>query len=152
MVICRNFIIYFFLEMLQRYCKFIILSTLAMPGYAHLKDSINLKKTFVSNWTQKIILQRYANFLFWVLWACLVTQILNDSINLQKTSMSICMPKVNFIIHFFLGILHFKESYNFMANSILAHNSRTRILPVMGLVVKYQQQYQFSFQISSRKN
>ena len=152
MVICRNFIIYFFFEILQRYCKFIILSTLAMPGYAHLKDSINLKKAFVSNQTQKIIFQRYANFLFWVLWACLVTQIQNDSINLQKTSMSISIPKVNFIIQFFLGILHFKESCSFMANSILAHNSRTRILPVMGLVVKCQQQYQFSFQINSRKN
>ena len=152
MVVCRNFIIYFFLEILQTYCKFIILGTLAMPGYAHLKDSINLKKTFVFNCTQKIILQRYANFLFWVLWACLVTQAQNDSINLQKTSMSICMPKGNFLIHFFRGILHFKESCNFMANSILAHNTRTRILPVMGLVVKYQQQYQFSFQINSRKN
>ena len=27
----------------------------------------------------------------------------------KKTSMFICMPKVNFIIHFFLEILHFKE-------------------------------------------
>ena len=36
----------------------------------------------------------------------------NDSINLQKTSMFICMPKINFIIHFFLEILHFKESWN----------------------------------------
>ena len=124
-------------------------------GHAWLrtpKRFYQLEETFVFNCTQKIILQRYANFLFWVLWACLVTQAQNDSINLQKTSMSICMPKGNFLIHFFRGILHFKESCNFMANSILAHNTRTRILPVMGLVVKYQQQYQFSFQINSRKN
>ena len=32
--------------------------------------------------------------------------------NLQKTSKFICMPKITFIIHFFLEILHFKESCN----------------------------------------
>ena len=58
------------------------------------------------------ILQRYANFLFWVLWACLAAHTHNDCINLHKTSMFICIPKINFIIHFFLEILHFKESCN----------------------------------------
>ena len=57
------------------------------------------------------ILQRYVN-LFWVLWAWLLTLIQNDSIILQKTSIFICMQKINFIIHFFLMILHFKESCN----------------------------------------
>ena len=60
------------------------------------------------------ILQRYAKFLFWVFWASLVGHTQNDSINLQKTSMFICIPKTNFIIHFFLDILHFKESCNFI--------------------------------------
>ena len=46
--------------------------------------------------------------------------------------MFICMPKLNFNIHFLLKILHFQESCN------LPHNLRTRILPDMGLVVKYQ--------------
>ena len=36
----------------------------------------------------------------------------NDFIALLKTSMFICMQKINFIIHFFLTILHFKESCN----------------------------------------
>ena len=58
------------------------------------------------------ILQRYANFLFWVLWACLVGHTQNDQINMYKTLMFICMQKTNFIIHFFLEILHFKESCN----------------------------------------
>ena len=57
------------------------------------------------------IMQRHAN-LFWVLWACLVTLTQSDSITLLKTSMFICMQKINFIIHFFLTILHFKESCN----------------------------------------
>ena len=36
----------------------------------------------------------------------------NDSLILQKTSMFICMQKIILIIHFFLTILHFKESCN----------------------------------------
>ena len=36
----------------------------------------------------------------------------NDSTNLLKTLMFICMPKINFTIHFFLEILHFTESCN----------------------------------------
>ena len=86
-------------------------------------ETINLYKTFVFICRQKInfnpppyafleILQRYANFLFWVLWACLVAHTQNDSINLYKTSMFICMPKINFVIHFLLEILHLKKSSN----------------------------------------
>ena len=80
--------------------------------------------------------------------ACLATHIQNDSINFQKTSMFIFIPKIHFIIHFFLEILHYRESYNLtgLLNSILIQNSRTRISPNMGLVVKYQQQCQFPFQ------
>ena len=85
-----NFILHIFLEILQNYCRLVILGTLGMPGYA------------------------------------------------QETSVFICMLKINFNIHYFLQVLHFKEFWIWLANSILAHNSRTRILPDMGLVVKYQ--------------
>ena len=57
------------------------------------------------------ISKRYAN-LFWIIWACLAMYIQTDSINLLKTSIFICLPKINFVIHFFLEVLHFKESYN----------------------------------------
>ena len=57
------------------------------------------------------ILQRYAN-LFWVLRTCLVEHTQNHSINLYKTLMFISMQKTNLITHFFLEILHFKESCN----------------------------------------
>ena len=40
-----------------------------------------------------------------------------------STSIFICVPKINFTIHFL--ILHFKESF-----SILAHNSTTRICQI----------------------
>ena len=92
-----------------------------MPGYAHPKWYYQLVENFRLSAGKKInfiphvfteILQRYGNFLFWVLWACLDRYIQNDSINLYKTSIFICMAKINFIIHFFLEILHFKESCN----------------------------------------
>ena len=38
-----------------------------------------------------------------------------------------------------------------MTDSILAHNSGTRILPDIGLVIKYQQQYLFHFRLFPRK-
>ena len=121
MFICRTSILYVFLKILQRYCKVVILGTLSIPGYAHLKRYYHLLENFCLSDRQKInfvshvfleILQRYANFLFWVLWVCMAKQTQNHSINLQKTSMSTCTPEINFIIHFFLGILHFKESCN----------------------------------------
>ena len=122
--ICKNFILYIFLKILQRYCKLIILGALEMPGFAHLRKIVS---TFVRTFTELLYLTRekstfssifswryckdmYINFLFWVLWVCMATQTQNDSINLSKTLTSICMPKINFIIHFFFGILHFKES------------------------------------------
>ena len=115
-----NFILHDFLEILQRYCKLVILGTLDMPGYAHLKKIVSnyrellcltSKKSTQSpmfSWRYCKVL--YINFLIWVLWVCMAMQTQNDSTNLQKTLMSICMPKTNFIIHFFFGILHFKES------------------------------------------
>ena len=45
-----------------------------------------------------------------------------------STSMVIWMPKVNFIIHFFLEILHCKESYNFIGQQHFGPYLRTRIL------------------------
>ena len=65
--------------------------------------------------------------------------------------MFICMPKINFIIHFFHYYI-LKNPAIWLADSILAHNSRARILPDMGLVVKYQQQYKFPFYVISKKN
>ena len=117
MFICKNFILYVFLKILQT-CYF------GYFGHAWLctpkNDSINLQRIFVFkkqniNFVPHVfleILQRYVYklFLFWVLWECMATQTQNHSINLQKTLMSICMPKINFTIHLFFGILHFKES------------------------------------------
>ena len=103
-----------------RYCKdianFGILSTLGMPGYAHLTRYYQPEEKFsvylqaknrhhspcfsgdIANICKLLILGNLANP--------------NDSINLKKTLMFTCMPKIHFIIHFFLEILHFEESCN----------------------------------------
>ena len=121
MFICKqklNLILPVLLEILQRYCKLVILGTLGKPGYTHPKY-YHLVENFRIYLQAKEplqphvfleILHRYANFLFWVLWACLDTHTQNGNINLYKTLKFLCMPKINFIIHFFLEILHFKES------------------------------------------
>ena len=40
--------------------------------------------------------------------------------------MFVCMQKMNFIIHFFLTILHFKESYNFIGMQHFGPNLETQ--------------------------
>ena len=116
-----KFILHIFFEILQRYCKLIVLGTLSMSGYENPKWYYWLVENFCvylqvkNQFTPHVflkILQRYANFLLWVLSACLNAHTQNDSINLLKTFMFICMPKTNFTIHFFLEILHFKEFCN----------------------------------------
>ena len=121
MFICNrkiNFILLVFLDILQTYCKLVILGNLSKPGYTHPKY-YQLVENFRIYLQAKEplqalvfleILHRYANFLFWVLKACLDTHNQNNSINLQKILNFLCMPKINLIIHFFLEILHFKES------------------------------------------
>ena len=66
----------------------------------------------------------------------MVTHTQNGNINLYNTSMFICMPKINFIINFFLEILHFKESFNFIGIQHLTNKYRLIIL--LDMMVKYQ--------------
>ena len=73
-----NFIPTVFLEILQRYCKLLILRTLGRPSYVHQKSYYQLVENvfIVLTCRQKIkfiphvfleILQRQTNFLFWLL-------------------------------------------------------------------------------------
>ena len=110
-----NFILCIFLKILQTfyfgYCGHTWLHTnKVMLSYCTKLLCLSAgKKTTSSSIFFLEILHRYAN-LFWVLWGCLATHIQNHTINLWKTLMSICMPKINFITHFFPETLHFKES------------------------------------------
>ena len=127
MLICRqnnNFILNFFLQISQRYCKLVILCTSGMPGYAHPKWQYQLVVNFRVYLQAKYQLYpphfsgdiekiwKLILILINIFQTCLVTHTQNDSINLQKTLMFVDMPTINFIIHFFLEILYFKESCN----------------------------------------
>ena len=77
-----------------------------------------------------------ANLLLWVLWAHLAMHTPYDSINLQTSLYT------SFFRYFIL-----KNPSIWLADSILAHNQRTRILPDVGLVVKYQSTISFHFRL-----
>ena len=80
-----------------------------------LNDTTTLQKAFLFIWRQKNlnfishvfleILERYADFIF----AYFGHAWLGTPNIINPTQMFLCMPKINFIIYFFLEILHFKE-------------------------------------------
>ena len=152
MFICRQKINFESFPYSWRYCKNIATSLFRVLEHARLctpkvilsncrklLDSSAGKKSTSSPTFFLEILQRYVIFLLWVFWVCLAMNIQNDSINLYNIhSIFIFMPKIHFIIHFTLEIIHFKESCNLIDQHHIGHNSRTRIFPDMGLVLKYQ--------------
>ena len=112
-----------------RYCKDIA-NLLFFVLWAYLatktqKDSISFQKTFVFICRQKasFIPPRFSGDTAKIL-ELLILGAFGvpshehpniDAISLYKTSMYNCMPKINLLIHFFLGILHFKESCNLIS-------------------------------------
>ena len=147
MFICRQKINFESFPYSWRYCKNIATSLFRVLEHARLctpkvilsncrklLDSSAGKKSTSSPTFFLEILQRYVIFLLWVFWVCLAMNIQN----LYKASIFISMPKIHFIIHFTLEIIHFKESCNLIDQHHIDHNSRTRIFPDMGLVLKYQ--------------
>ena len=118
MFICKqkiDFILPVFLEILQRYCKLVVLVTMGMFDHppskmiALIYRKISCLSACKKSISSLIFFSKYckemADLLFWVIWACLATHILNDSINLRKSSMFICKLKINFILPVFLEIL-----------------------------------------------
>ena len=100
-----NFTTQFFLKILQRNNRLVILGNLRMPGHTHLKwYNIAIWRNFwrlcvgkrsSSSITFSMIYYKdIVNLLFWVLWACLVTQTQSYTINLQKTFVFICRQKI----------------------------------------------------------
>ena len=128
MFICKqkiNFILHVFFEILQRYCKFVVLCALGMSCYKDTKRFYQLPKNFRVYLQVKSQLHppRFSGDTAKIL-KLLILGAFGvpshehpniDAISLYKTSMYNCMPKINLLIHFFLGILHFKESCNLIS-------------------------------------
>ena len=148
--ICKqkiSFILPVFFELLQRYCKLVMLDTLRKPGYTYqqnivppcrkllylsagkgttsssiffwryCKDVHTYFEHFGHVWirTPKMVISPWTKF--WCFFAC------------QKQTSSFTSS---------LRYYTLKNPAAWLANSLLAHKSRTRILPDMWLVVKYQ--------------
>ena len=64
-----------------------------------------------------------------------------DSINFWETLMFICMPKITLTFTSSLRYYILKNPAIWLADSIFVPNSRIRVLPDMGLVLKYQYFY-----------
>ena len=119
-----NFILHVFLEILQRYCKLVVFGALGLSRYLHPKWYYHLVENFcvyLQAKTQlhppcfngdiakicKLILGTlgmpgYTHQKWWY----------HLAEDFDDIYLFICMQKINFIIHFFLMILHFKESCN----------------------------------------
>ena len=113
-------------------------------------DTINLQKTFVFICRQKInitpmLFWRYCEDIqtsyfghFGHAWLHKLKMIVSTCRRLQ--CLSACQEYTSSFTSF-LRYYILKNPAIWLADSILAHNSITRILPDIGLVVNYQQQY-----------
>ena len=113
-----NFILDVFLEILQRYCKLVVFGTLGLSGYAYPK-SFSRKRLCLSGgkkstsspmllWEHSKDMQTYFGYFGHAL---LHSPKIMVSPCRRLRCLSAC-KKINFIIHFFLMVLHFKESCN----------------------------------------
>ena len=144
-----NFILDIFLEILQRYCEIIVLGTLVMPDYTNIKWYYQFVENFClfagKKTTSPPSPLSFSGDITKICKLMLGTLVMPgctypkwyyqfaDDLNVYLHA------KKNFSINFFLEIYILKNPAISLADSILAHNSRTRILPDMGLAVKYQQ-------------
>ena len=107
MFIYKNFILYIFLKILQRYCKLVILGNLDMPGYAYLKK-------IVSTYREPLCLTRKKSTLSPIF------------------SWGYCKDMyINFYFGYF-GYVWLRKpkilALTWLAKNMLTHNSRTKIL------------------------
>ena len=149
-----SFTFHVFLEILKRYSKLVILGTLGMSEYAHWTDTTNLwklsclsagKKSFSSpTFSLETYKDMQTSRFGYLRHAWLHTPKMIISPYRKLRCLSACQkytPSLTSFLRYYI----LKNLAIWLANSILAHNLRIRYLSDMGLVVKYQWQYSFSF-------
>ena len=98
-----------FLEVLEIHCKIVILGSFGIPGYAHSKWYYQL----VENFHVYLHIENQPHHQYFCGNVAKICKFLILGTNDQLlTSIFICMPKMNFIIHLYFDISHFKESCN----------------------------------------
>ena len=125
--ICRQkimFILHVFLEILQRYCKLLFLGTLGIPGYTNPKLILSTCRKLLCPFADKKSTSPF--MLFWRYWKDIQTYFGyfgHAWLHTPKMIVPTCRrlwcvsacQKMNFIIHIFFEILHFKESCNLIS-------------------------------------
>ena len=146
MLVCMqkiNFIILLFLKILQRNSKLVISGNLGMPGHAPKMMVSIWGKIWRSSAGKKSISSSFTFSLSYIF----IAKILQNCFEYFGHSW-LCTPKVIPLIYRKLLCLSAGKKWTSspmlfwrLVVSILTHKLRTRILPNMGLVVNYQQQY-----------
>ena len=142
-----NFLLHVFFDILQRYCKPVVLCALGMSGYAqpnwhyHLVENFCLsagKKSTSSPlllWKYCKDMQTYFGY-FGHAWLHSPKMIVSTCRRLRCVS---TCKNYTWSLTSFLRYYNLKNPAIWLAKSFSAHNSRSRILPDM--VVKYQKQF-----------
>ena len=136
-----------FLEILQRYCKLVVLGTLEMPAYPSQSLQSNCWKFSCSSAGKKsvsylMLFWRYCkdkqtSYSRYFGHAWLHIPKMKVSTCRRRRCLSACKKYTSSLTSFSRYYI-LKNCAIWFANSILAHNSRIRILPDMGQVIKYQ--------------
>ena len=142
--ICRQkimFILHVFLEILQRYCKLLFLGTLGIPGYTNPKLILSTCRKLLCPFAGKK--STSPSMLFWRYWKDIQTYfgyfghawLYTPKMIVPTCGRLRCASACQKWTSSFTSFLRYyilKNLAIWLADSILAHNSRTRILPDMG--------------------
>ena len=141
-----NFILHVFFEILQRYCKFIVLGTLGMPGYTHPKWYYQFVVNFPiyllakKSTASPMLFWRYCKDMQTSYFGCFGYAWLHKLKSISSTySCPRCLSAFQKWTSSLTSLMRYyilKSSAIWLADRILPHNSRTRIFPDMGLVMK----------------
>ena len=132
----------FLQDILQRYCKLVILGTLKKRWYQlcclenfgvylHAKNQVHSSPLF---WNITKTWQTW-NFLNW---GCFTTPTKNNKITLTETFVYLHAKKWTWSLTSFLRYHTSKNPAIWLVENILVHNFRTRILPDKGFAVNYK--------------
>ena len=135
---------FFLTYLLRRYYKPVVFGTLSIPGYAHITETPSSCRKLMFICRQKInfiphafmeILQRYETYFGYFGHAWLHSPIIIVSPCTRLQCLSACKKQTSSFTSF-VRYYSLENPTNWLVDSILDHNPRSRILPDM--VVKYQ--------------
>ena len=131
-----SFVHLFLLEILQKYCRLVVLGTLVTRDYDNQNDGICLKETLILTFIQKIEFVSYL-ILAKISRLCYFGYF-RHAWPLIPKQQYLPVGKFDASLHFFLKMLHFNNELSvWLVKSILTHNLRKILLSDKEFPVKY---------------